>query len=52
VPVTSAGLEPDTWVRVTGTLDKLVLDGEYVPVIMARSVEETVPPDIVYIYPF
>ncbi len=50
---TSAGeLEPDTWVRVTGTLDKLMLDGEYVPVIMARSVEETVPPDIVYIYPF
>lgn len=48
----AAGLEPDTWVRVTGTLGKAEFNGEYVPVIEAETVEEAAAPDIVYIYPF
>ena len=45
-------LEPDAWVKVSGTLDTVEVDGDTIPVIEVISVETAAAPDVEYIYPF
>ena len=48
----AAELDSDAWVTVTGTLEKIEVDGETLPFVEAKTVEITATPDIEYIYPF
>jgi uncharacterized repeat protein (TIGR03943 family) len=46
-----AGLPTDTWVRVQGTLDLVMLNGTRVPAIAATSVEPVDQPEFPYLFP-
>lgn len=44
-------LPSDTWVRVTGKIDRITYDGEVIPIIEVDEAEAMEKPDIDYIYP-
>jgi putative membrane protein len=42
--------DPETWLKVSGTLSKEVFDGQELPVIQATSIEQTANPEKPYDY--
>ena len=47
----SAELSDNTWVRVQGTLDKTIINGDTVPLIQAAAIETIAAPEQPYLYP-
>ncbi len=45
-------LETDSWVKVTGTIEKTMFDGETIPYIKAKSIETSDKPAEDYVYPY
>ena len=45
-------LETDSWIKVSGTIEEIELDGETVPCIVVQTVEKTEEPDESYVYPY
>lgn len=44
-------LENDKWVKIIGTIDKIEFEGDTIPIINVKSIEETNKPSDEYIYP-
>ncbi|HPH98535.1 MAG TPA: TIGR03943 family protein [Anaerolineaceae bacterium] len=47
----SQNLQDDTWVKVKGNVDLLVIDGQRIPLIHAESVTQVDVPEQPYLYP-
>lgn len=45
-------LEADSWVKVSGTIQKAKIDGQTVPGIIAQNVVSAKEPDETYVYPY
>ncbi|MGE4354194.1 MAG: TIGR03943 family protein [Oscillospiraceae bacterium] len=45
-------LESDSWVKVSGTIEKIQFDGETIPCIAAQDVEPVNKPNDAYVYPY
>jgi putative membrane protein len=48
----AAGLQSDTWLKVTGTIEITKYDGQNTPVIIADKVENAPKPENEYVYPY